>query len=124
MLKHEAAVSIGKIVEVFAGVDGNYIGELTDNAFFGNVSVVKILACTRYPSQRTIIYKFNNYERWPYIYGSVETFPVECLEIFYSNAIPDYYELMKEIFETTFLIETDGDRRIYERHKKHWEGKG
>ena len=123
MLKHEAIVSIGKIVVVFTGVDGNYIGELIDNMFFGNVAVVKILACTRYPSQRTIIYKFNNYERWPYICGSVETFPVECLEIFYSNTLPDYYELMKEIFETTFLIETDGDRRIYERHKKHWKGK-
>jgi len=123
MFKHEAVVSIGKIVEVFAGVNGNYIAELIDNIYFGNVAAVKILACTRYPSQRTIIYKSNNFERWPLLYGAAETFSVDCLELYYGIALPDYYELMKEVFKTTFSIETDGDKRIFERHLKHWEGK-
>lgn len=123
MLRSEALVSIGKIVEVFAGVDGNYIGELINNIYFGNVAAVKILACTRYPSQRTVIYKFNNFERWPLLYGAAETFSVDCLELYYGVAIPEYYELMRSVLNDTFLIETEADRRIFERHKTHWEGR-
>ena len=122
MISSEALASIGEIVEVVTEYDGDYIGELIDNVYFGSVSVVKILACTKYPSQRTIMFKFNNYERWPLIYGSIETFPVESIKLF-CGAIPDYYELMPTVLETTFLVETEADRQIYERHKKHLDSR-
>lgn len=122
MVRSKALVSIGDIVKVATEDDGNYIGELINTIFFGSVGIVKILACTKYPSQRTIIYKFNNYERLPFIYGATETFPTGNIELFY-GAIPEYYELMKTVFNNTFLIETEADKMIYERHKAYWERK-
>lgn len=124
MYRSEALELVGKIVEVFSGVNGNYIGQLEKvNTGICNIAVVKILVCVKYPSQRTIMYFFNNYERWPFTFGSLETFPVECLELFYGETIPEYYELMPRVLDETFLIETEADRKIYERHKKHWQGK-
>lgn len=122
MIRSKALASVGEIVEVVTEYDGNYIGELKDTVYFGSVAVVKILACTKYPSQRTIMYRFNSFERWPFYYNSVHTLPVKNLTV-YCDAIPEYYELMRTVFKDTFLIETEADRQIYERHKLHWEGK-
>ncbi len=124
MNKKLASESIGKVVEVFAGYNGNYIGQI-DKILLGacNVAVVKILACIKYPGQRAIFYTFNNFERWPFYYGSMETCSIDNLELFY-GAIPEYYDIMARVLEETFLIETEADREIFERHKRHWIGKG
>lgn len=123
MLTHEALKSIGKVVEIYTEYDGFYIGELLKvNSGMCNTAEVKILACTRYPGQRAIFYTFNNYERWPFQYEFLKTFNIDCIEPFY-GAIPEYYELMPRVLEETFLIETEADREIFERHKKYWEGK-
>lgn len=124
MLKHEALESVGKIVEAFSEINGNYIGEMVKvNSGMCNIAEVRILACTMYPSQRTIMYKFNNYERWPYTLKSTKAFPVEFLRLYCNGIIPEYYELMPRVLEETFLIENEADQEIYERHKKYWEGK-
>jgi len=116
--------SVGKIVELYAGVKGIYIAELIGiKSKISNIAIVKILACSKYPSQRTVMYYFNNYERWPLDYGSIESFSTMYMELYQKDEVPDYYKKMKEIIDTTFLIENDSDRRIYERHKAHWMGK-
>ncbi|WP_024833807.1 hypothetical protein [Ruminiclostridium josui] len=121
MLKHEASGSIGKVVEICTESYGHYIGELVKvNSGMCNIAEVKILACSRYPSQRTIMYKFNNYERWPYRKESIETFSIKSLRPYDKDSIPEYYELMPQVLEETFLVETEADREIYERHKKYW----
>ncbi|MDF2985761.1 MAG: hypothetical protein K0R50_1271 [Eubacterium sp.] len=123
MNKKLASESIGKIVEIFAGHNGNYIGQI-EKILPGacNVVVVKIIACIKYPGQRAIFYTFNNFERWPFYFGSLETCHTDFIELYY-GAIPEYYELMPKVLEETFLIETEADRRIYERHKAHWKGR-
>lgn len=121
MLRQEALNSIGKIVQAFTEANGNYIGKLI-NVHSGacNVAVVRIISCIRYPKQRTLMYIFNNYERWPFTYESEKTFCVDCLEPYYGETLPEYYELMPRVLEETFLIETEADREIYERHKEYW----
>lgn len=124
MLEHEALELIGKVVEIYTEYDGFYIGELVKvNYGMCNIAEVKILACTKYPSQRTIMYKFNIYERLPYSKESIETFSIKSLRPYDNDSIPEYYELMSEVLDKTFLIETEADREIFERHKKYWENK-
>ena len=120
MNKQLASESIGKIVEVFAGQNGNYIGQI-ENILpgSGEVVVINILACIKYPEQRAIFYTFNSFERWPFYYGSKETCHITCIELFYGT-IPEYYDIMPRVLDETFQIETEADREIYERHKKHW----
>lgn len=120
MNKKLASKSISKIVEVFAEHNGNYIGRI-ENILSGacNVAVVKILACIKYPEQRAIFYTFNNFERWPYHYGSTEKFFIKRIKLF-NGAIPEYYDIMPHVLKETFMIETEADRTIYERHLKHW----
>ncbi len=122
MLEHEALESIGKVVEIYTEYDGFYIGELVKvNYGMCNIAEVKILACTKYPSQRTIMYKFNIYERLPYSKESIETFSIKSLRPYDNDSIPEYYEVMPEVLDKTFLIETEAEREIYERHKKYWD---
>ncbi len=123
MNRELASGSIGKIVEMFAGHNGNYIGQI-EKILPGSceVAVVKILACIKYPSQRAVFYTFNNFERWPFYKDSMETCHINCLELFYGTIL-EYYDIMPKVLKETFLIETEADREIYERHKKHWLGK-
>ena len=120
MNKQLASESTGKIVEIYAGHNGNYIGQI-EKVIPGacNIAVIKILACIKYPGQRAIFYTFNNYERWPFYCGSLEICHIDSIELFY-GAIPEYYDIMPRVLDETFQIETEADREIYERHKKHW----
>jgi hypothetical protein len=123
MIRCEALESVGKIVEITTEYDGNYIGEILKVSIGScNNATVTILACTEYPSQRSICYKENIHERKPLEYCSEHTFNVDRLKLF-EGVIPEYYELMRKVIDTTFLLETEADRKIYERHLKHWEGK-
>ena len=120
MDKKLALESIGKIIEISAGVNGNYIGQLVNiMSGAGVVAVVKILACTKYPGQRAIFYKSNNFERWPFYYGAIETCHIDCIDLYY-GAILEYYDIMPKVLAETFLIETESDREIYTRHQAYW----
>jgi hypothetical protein len=123
MNKKLASDSVGKIAELYAGHDGNYICEV-ERILPGscNIAVVKILACIKYPGQRAIFYTFNNFERWPFDYVHIETCHIDCLELYF-GVVPEYYELMPKVLEETFIVETEADREIFDRHKKYWEGK-
>lgn len=120
MDKKLALESIGKIVEISAGVNGNYIGQLVNILpGAGIVAVVKILACIKYPGQRAVFYKSNSFERWPFYYGAIETCHIDCIDIYY-GAILEYYDIMPKVLAETFLIETEADREIYTRHQAYW----
>lgn len=75
--------------------DGEYIGQyVSQNMLTGKSSYVKILACTRYPSQRTIAYAHIMYERKPYEYGSIH--PFDDVEIrAYDGPVPEYNESVR-----------------------------
>ncbi|EPR10125.1 hypothetical protein [Ruminiclostridium papyrosolvens] len=121
MDKKLASESMGKIAEMFAGHNGNYIGEIVKILPGAcNIAEVKILACIKYPGQRAIFYNFNNFERWPFYNKTLETCRIDSIELYY-GAIPEYYELMPKVLEETFSIETEADREIFERHKKYWD---
>lgn len=124
MNKKLASESMGKIVELFAGHYGNYIGQIEKILpGSGEIAVIRILSCIKYPFQRAVFYSSNNFERWPFYKDSLETFHINCLELFYGEIL-EYYDIMPRVLQETFLIETETDREIYERHMKHWLGKG
>ncbi|AEY65390.1 hypothetical protein [Clostridium sp. BNL1100] len=120
MLGIKASIAIGDIVTARTEFKSKYIAQIIDiNYSIRNCLSLKILACTFYPSQKALLYKDVYKERFPLVYESLYKCGIDSIET-YSGTIPEYYELMPRVLEETFLIETEADREIYERHKKYW----
>ncbi len=121
MFEAKASISIGKIVTVNTEFTSKYISEIINiNYRIRNCFTVKILARTCYPSQKALLYKDVYKERFPLTYESLYKCSIDSIEA-YSGIIPEYYELMPGVLDKTFLIETEADREIFERHKKYWD---
>ena len=113
---NDAEKSIGSIVQVHLGVYGSYIGEIISASSYMTYSVnLKILACTKYPSQNAIIFTNKIFERMPLTYGSIEHCLIEFIEPF-DGPLPDYYVLIKDILSKTY----DMDPKLYKKHCKYW----
>lgn len=120
----KASVSLMDFVIVKTEFGDSYIAQIVGiKDRFINCLEVKIMACIYYPSQKALLYKDAIKERYPLEFGFIHKCSLNSIELYYGT-IPEYYDIMARVLEETFLIETEADREIFERHKRHWIGKG
>ena len=77
---------------------GQYIGEVVGfRKYPAPVYFIKILACTRYPSQVALLVNVA-YRREPFPYHSINTFSSEHVHL-YHGIVPDYEISLKDALE-------------------------
>lgn len=110
----------GDIVAVSDKIYGSYIGKFIEkHKLLPDAVKVQILACTCYPSQRTILPPTTIYERRPYEYGSINVFAANGVEA-YSGTIPSYSESVRVALEKAIaLARQQGDVDIAAKLRIH-----
>lgn len=95
-------IEIHSIVKATDEGYGQYIGEVVGfRKFPSHVYFVKILACTRYPSQVALLVNVS-YKRNPYPYQSIQTFNSANVSL-YDGAVPDYETSVKNAMKEMAL---------------------
>ncbi|NLU53426.1 MAG: hypothetical protein GXX10_11270 [Clostridiaceae bacterium] len=90
-----------KLHSIVKAVDegyGEYIGEIVGfRGYPSPVYYVRILACTKYPSQNALLVKNVHFKRLPYPHLSIQTFSLNNVEE-YKGEIPEYEQSVQTAF--------------------------